>query len=296
MNPTSFTRVVAAALALATGTVASGAQDALPADPRRIVAIGGAVTEIIHALGEEDRLVARDSTSVYPPQALDLPDVGYIRQLSPEGVLSVDPDLIIALEGSGPPEALQVLTAARVPMVMVPERFDGEGLADKIKVVGAALGVAEAAEDLANRIEDELDVVAAEVAVRSQHPRVLFVLSMSGGRIMAAGQNTAADAIITLGGGVNVIDAFDGYRQLTDEAVIEAAPDVILMMEREGAHDAQPEQLFVHPALASTPAGRRRQAIRMDGAFLLGFGPRTAEAVRELAERLGAVEIGAVDG
>ena len=74
----------------------------------RVVSIGGAVTEIVYALGEEARLVARDTTSNYPPEATALPDVGYIRRLSPEGVMSVRPDLILSEEGAGPPEALKV--------------------------------------------------------------------------------------------------------------------------------------------------------------------------------------------
>ena len=76
---------------------------------QRIVSIGGSVTEIIHELGEADRLIARDSTSLHPQSITELPDVGYIRRLSPEGVLSVDPDLIVTLDGAGPPEAVTVL-------------------------------------------------------------------------------------------------------------------------------------------------------------------------------------------
>src|SRR6188768_3457559 len=70
-------------------------------DPNRIVAVGGSITEIVYALGEEKRLIARDSTSVYPEAAFSLPDVGYMRALSPEGVLSVKPNAILALQGSG---------------------------------------------------------------------------------------------------------------------------------------------------------------------------------------------------
>ena len=110
-------------------------------DASRIVAIGGSVTEIIYALGEEERLIARDTTSVFPEAALELPDVGYIRQLSPEGVISVDPSLIIALEGSGPPEAVEVLEKASIPMVTVPDRYDREGILEKIRIVGDVLDV-----------------------------------------------------------------------------------------------------------------------------------------------------------
>lgn len=260
------------------------AQDAEPAD--RIVAVGGAITEIVYALGEEDRLVARDSTSLYPEAALDLPDIGYMRALSPEGVLSVEPDLIIALEGSGPPEALDVLQRASVEMVMLPEGFDAEGIVEKIETVGALVNAQEKAAALARDVASEIAAAQAAAAEMGEKRRVLFILSMSGGRIMASGTGTAANAIITLAGGENVISEYEGYRQLTDEAVIEAAPDIILMMDRQGEHDAADDELFTHPAIVPTPAGQARRSVRMDGPLLLGFGPRTGIAVRELAAAL----------
>lgn len=266
------------------------AQDAEPAE--RIVAVGGAITEIVYALGEEDRLVARDSTSLYPEAALDLPDIGYIRALSPEGVLSVEPDLILALEGSGPPEALDVLQRASVEMVMVPEGYDAQGIAEKIEMVGRILGVEEKAAALAEDIASDIAVAQAATAEIGEKQRVLFILSMSGGRIMASGTGTAANAIITLAGGENVISEYEGYRQLTDEAVIEAAPDIILMMDRQGEHDAADDELFTHPAIAPTPAGQARRSVRMDGPLLLGFGPRTGTAVRELTTALYGEEAG----
>src|SRR5690606_13928191 len=105
----------------------------------RIVAIGGSVTEIIHALGEEGRLVGRDSTSLFPEEALALPDVGYVRALSAEGVLSIEPDLIIAIEGAGPPEAVALLKDAGVDYVEIPEGNDTDAIVKKIRAVGAVL-------------------------------------------------------------------------------------------------------------------------------------------------------------
>lgn len=274
--------------ALAFPAVPAAAQDDTEpfADSSRLVAIGGSLTEIVYALGEEDRLVARDSTSVYPPVATKLPDIGYMRALSPEGVLSVDPSAILALEGSGPPETITVLEKASVPMVIVPESYDRKGILRKIAIVGAALGVEDKAEKLAVRID--ADITAAEKRTTGIHAprRVLFILSMQGGRILGSGGGTAADGIIRMAGGVNAITGFDGYKQLTDEAVIEARPDVVLMMDRAGAHAASVDELFSHPALAATPAAENKALIRMDGAYLLGFGPRTADAIRDLAAAL----------
>ena len=268
-------------------TIVAQAEDKRYPEAKRIVTIGGSLTEIVYALGGENRLAGRDSTSVWPEASQSLPDVGYMRALSPEGVLSIKPDLIVALEGSGPPEAVAVLKSAGVPFVEVPESFDTDGIVTKIGRVGIALGM----EDKAKALEEKVraDLVAAQEAakVRDTGRKVLFILSMQGGRILASGYGTAADGIIAMAGAHNAVTEFPGYKQLNDEAVINAAPDLILMMDRGGDHSIAADQLFTHPAVALTPAAKSRRLVRMDGAFLLGFGPRTAEAIRALAGEIG---------
>ncbi|WP_274426043.1 heme/hemin ABC transporter substrate-binding protein [Chelativorans sp. YIM 93263] len=255
-------------------------------DPSRLVVIGGSLTEIVYALGEEENLVARDSTSTFPPEAAELPDIGYMRQLSPEGVLSVSPTAILALEGSGPPETVDVLEKASVPMVIVPESFHREGILDKIRFVGAALNAQDEAEELAADVSQEIAAAQRQTENVTERKRVLFVLSMEGGRLLASGTGTAADGIIAMAGGINAVGVFPGYKQLTDEAVVEARPDVVLLMDRGGDFDTGDEELFANPALAGTPAGQNKAVVRMDGSYLLGFGPRTAGAVRDLATAL----------
>lgn len=257
----------------------------------RIVAIGGSVTEIIYALGEEDRLVGRDSTSLYPEESLALPDVGYVRALSAEGVLSIEPDLIIAIEGAGPPEAVALLKDAGVDYFEVPDGNDAGAIVEKIRAVGKVLGSDDAAARLAERVRAEIAAVTA-VAEKATPPRVLFILSAQGGRIMASGTDTQAAGIIAMAGGVTALPGMSGYRQVTDEAIIEAAPDVILMMQRQGDPEGAVAELLAHPAIAATPAGRDQRVIRMEGLYLLGFGPRTASAARELHEALYAAPSG----
>ncbi len=252
-----------------------------------VLSIGGPVTEIVAALGQQHRLKARDTTSLYPPEVQDLPDVGYLRALSPEGVLSVDSGLILADEGAGPPEALEVIRAADLNLVEVPDALSTEGILRRIAVIGAALGVPEAAHALATRVEEEMARATAHATrPTAEKKRVLFILSTQGGRINAAGRATAAQAIIDLAGGVNVLADFQGYRQITDEAVARAAPDVILMMDRGGDHGPDDAALFSMPAIGLTPAGLDRAVVRMDGLLLLGFGPRTAQAVMALNRAL----------
>lgn len=255
-------------------------------DASRIASIGGAVTEIVYALGEDKRLVARDSTSLYPDAALTLPDVGYMRALSPEGVLSVNPTGLLVVAGSGPKEALDVLKKASVAYIEVPDSFDHQGILDKIAVVGKALGADAKAAELSAKVDADLTAAQALTAGVTTRKRVLFILSMQGGKILGAGTGTAANGIITLAGAKNALEGFSGYKPLSDESVLTANPDVILMMDRGGDHSVANAELFAHPAIATTTAGKAKALVRMDGGYLLGFGPRTAGAVRDLAASL----------
>lgn len=286
--PDFFKRCALSSAILAASLISAAAQD-LPArlaNPSRIASIGGSITEIVYALGEEDKLVARDSTSVYPDTALGLPDVGYMRALSAEGVLSVAPSGILALRGSGPRETIDVLDKANVQMILVPESFDRAGILAKIHVVGAALNVDSKADALASRVEADLAAAEKLTAGLAERKRVLFILSIQGGKLLAAGSGTAADGIIAMAGGVNAVDGFAGYKHLSDEAAILARPDIILMMDRDGDRSIAGAELFALPAIASTPAGQSKKLVKMEAAYLLGFGPRTAGAIHDLAVSL----------
>lgn len=255
-------------------------------DPARIVSIGGAITEILYALGFEDRLAGVDTTSLYPPSALrDKPNVGYMRQLSAEGVLGLNPSLVLAEQGSGPKETMDVLEAARVPLVLVPDVFSEQGLLDKIRLVGRAMGADKRAECLTAVVADDLAQLRTLRAKVTKPVRVMFVMSLLNGRTLAAGKNTAANEIIALAGAVNAIDGYDGYKIINDEAIIAAKPDVVLSIER-GKDSVDAEAVYVHPAFALTPVVANRSFISMEGLYLLGFGPRTAAAVRDLSVKL----------
>jgi iron complex transport system substrate-binding protein len=280
------TTILATAIlgAMALPALAQGLQPF--ADSSRLVSIGGSLTEIIYALGEDDKLVARDQTALYPEAAAKLPDVGYMRALAPEGVLSVNPTALLVIEGSGPPEALDVLAHAGVEYQTVPEGYSHEGILVKVRAVGQALGVEEKAEAFATQIDADLQAAEARTADIAERKRVLFVLSTEGGKIQASGTDTAANGIIALAGAINAVDQYSGYKALTEEAIIAAAPDVILMMDRGGDHNATDEELLNHPAIRLTEAGKNRAIIRLEGSYLLGFGPRTASAVGELVDAL----------
>src|SRR5882762_4939464 len=236
-------------------------------NPSRIVSIGGAITEILYALGLEQRVVAVDTTSLFPDTALrDKPNVGYMRQLSAEGVLGLNPSLVLAMQGSGPKETMDVLEAAKVPLVLVPEVYSEDGLLEKVRLVGHAMGADARAACLTTAVANDLKQL-----------REL--------RAKVAGQNTSANEIIKLSGGINAIDSYDGYKMINDETIVAAKPDVVLSIPR--SRDAlEAEAVYAHPAFAMTPVAANKAFISMDGLYLLGFGPRTAAAARDLSIKL----------
>ncbi|SEL08021.1 heme/hemin ABC transporter substrate-binding protein [Pacificibacter marinus] len=273
------------AVMLALPTWASA--DSYP-NAQSIVSIGGPVTEIIFALGQGDRVVARDTTSVFPPEVNELPDVGYMRQLSSEGVLSVGPDLIVTRDTAGPPETLEQLRAASIPVVEVHDAYSKTAVLDAVDVIGTALGVQEAAQALHAQISAEFETLEQSVSQQKRAPRVLFVLSNQDGRLNVAGRGTGADGIITLAGAENVMGAaFEGYKIINNEALITAAPDVVLMMEGRADHAGKKDDILGLPALAFSPAAVNDSFVLIDSAAL-GFGPRTAQFANDLNRALNA--------
>jgi iron complex transport system substrate-binding protein len=276
-----------AVLSLALFTATAQASDQPNPAASRIVSIGGTITEILYDLGAESRIVAVDTTSTYPAPAGDKPDVGYMRALSAEGILAQTPDLVLAEDGSGPPDALAILSASAVPMVTIATPPRGDAIPQKIRDVGKAVGLSDKADALAATVDADLKALAKTVSglEDTKKKRVMFVLSLANGRVMAGGTDTEANAIIELAGGINAASAISGYKPLNDEAVIAAAPDVVLVMNR-GSHLATPDQVFGLPAFQSTPAASSKALLSMDGLYLLGFGPRTPEAARMLGSKL----------
>jgi iron complex transport system substrate-binding protein len=278
-------RAVRLAVLAALGLALAGAPGRA-ADTTRLVSIGGAVTEIVYALGAGDRLVAVDTTSLYPAAARKLPNVGYMRQLSAEGVLSLRPSLVLITKDAGPPAALKQLGDAGTALQLVPDEPSAEGAAAKIRAVAEILGAGPKGARIAEALTRDLARLEQRIAPLKARPKVVFVLSIGQGAPLAAGRNTTADAMIRLAGGVNAIAGYEGYKLLSPEAAVAAAPDAILVtshsVELLGGADA----ILARPELKLTPAGKAHRLIAMDGLYLLGFGPRLAFAVRDLAKAL----------
>ncbi|MEO9340431.1 ABC transporter substrate-binding protein [Mesorhizobium sp. SB112] len=251
----------------------------------RIVTLGSDITEIVYALGARNRVIAVDRGSKFPQVVNSKPNVGYRRKLSVEGIAGLGPDLIVAAEDIGPAEAVDVLSSLAIPMVFVPEDNSPQGIRRKIDLIAAALDLRTQGDQLAHDVIAAFDAATQLTANIPPERRKKVVFFHGLVRLTAAGAGTAADAIIGYAGGINPMAVVDGYKAASEEKLIELAPDVILMMS-DGNGGPTEDDVFSTPALAMTPAGRNRALIVLDGAYMIGFGPRTADAVRDLAQAL----------
>lgn len=270
----------------AVASLPARAQTPPPVASPRIVSVGSALTEIVYALGAERLLAGVDTTSLYPAAARTLPQVGYMRALSAEGVLSLKPTLVIATTAAGPAATLDQLRATGVEVLVLPDHYDYDSVITKIAAVGRVTGKSAEADAMIARGRADMAELTKRLATATSKPRVLFLLSMGGGAPQAAGRDTAADGIIRLAGGTNAIDGYTGYRPLTPEAVLASRADFVLVTRQTVQAMGGIEAILDQPALRRTPAGRAGKVLQFDALLLLGFGPRTPQAAQDLASAL----------
>ena len=251
-----------------------------------IVTLGGTITEIVFALGAGERVVGVDASSSFPEAANQLPKVAYHRRLSAEGVLSLRPTLIIATTEAGPPEAIQQLRSAGVTVLVLPHEPTVENAIAKIERISAALNIQARGTALIQALKEELSQVQSSIPHTAAQAKILFLYARGQGTLMVAGQDTGADTMIGLAGGTNAIQGYSGYKPLTSEAAVAAAPDLILLMDSGLESVGGAQGLWQLPGLALTPAGQQGRVLSMDGLLLLGFGPRLGQAVLALNQAL----------
>ncbi|MFI0546259.1 MAG: hemin ABC transporter substrate-binding protein [Brachymonas sp.] len=256
------------------------------ASKQRIVSIGGALTEIIYALGAQGDLVGVDTTSIYPAAASQLPSVGYARSLAAEGILALAPSHIIATEDAGPPTVIGQLQKTGLPVSILPAEHRYEGVIARIEQVGKIVDKEAQAAALVARLQADWQRIAAPLAVRpglsAKVPKVLFVLSHSPSQIVVGGSDTAAQAMIEYAGARNAIQGMKGFKPLNPEALIAAAPDVILFTDQGWQAIGGAAGALRLPGVAQSTAGQKRRFVSLDAMFLLGFGPRIPQAVQAL--------------
>ncbi|MEM7194642.1 MAG: ABC transporter substrate-binding protein [Pseudomonadota bacterium] len=269
------------AIALITAPLAIQASDY-----SRTVVAGGSITEVVYALEAEEHLVAVDRTSLHPPEALQLENIGYVRRLSAEPILSVNPSLLLVEPDAGPQTALDQISSAGVEIIKVNDDISVEGVLKKIKTVGTALDRDAEADALIAKLSQSVADVLERVKAQPKSPRVIFLLSIGQGAPLAAGRDTSATSIIELAGGTNPLLGFESYKPASPEAIIAADPEFILVTRRTAGFLGGAEEILSRPEIAITEAGKQGNIIVMDGLLLLGFGPRIDTAIMELASQL----------
>jgi iron complex transport system substrate-binding protein len=254
----------------------------------RIVSVSGATTEIVYALGAEKQLVGTDTTSLYPAAALQTPKVGYMRQLSAEGLLSLKPDAVIGTTEAGPQVVMDQVRSAGVKVELVEADHSWAEVQRKIAAVGRATARVAQAAALQARLDAQwAEVQAAITRKGGKKPRAIFILSHSGSP-QVAGEKTAAHAMLNYAGLDNAFvtagsaSNFAGYRAMTPEALVTAAPDVIVTTTQGIEAVGGLEKFWQRPGLELTPAYKRRALVALDALYLIGFGPRLPQAVAEL--------------
>ncbi|MFG6433267.1 heme/hemin ABC transporter substrate-binding protein [Roseateles sp. LYH14W] len=250
----------------------------------RIVSVGGAVTETVFALGAQGQLVGVDTTSLFPVDATRLPQVGYARTLSAEGVLALKPQLLLASGEAGPPLVLTQLKGAGLRVEVMDDQHRFDGVLARTQRIGELCGREREAAQLGDRLQQAWATRPKPPA--GSAPRVLFVLAHAAGQLRVAGEGTGAHAMLTLAGARNAFAGVQGYKPLTAESALQAAPDIILCTDQGLAAQGGADGLLKAPGLALTPAGRARRVVGMEALLLLGFGPRLPQAVAELTRQL----------
>ena len=251
----------------------------------RIVTVSGDMTEIVFALGLGPNVVGADLSSVYPEEAKAVSKVGVEFVLVAEAILARAPTVVIGDEDARPLEVIEQIRQAGVPVVIFP-RFMGLGApAEKIRAVAEVLGIGEAGEALALRVQAEIDEVAARAAEVSERPRVALIYQASADTTLLLGPNSVMDGLFEAVGAIDVSPAAgaDPYVPLTAEALAAGDPEVIVTAERGlGRYLGGIEGLLELPGVAQTTAGRERRILVYEDLFLLGLGPRTGQLLSRL--------------
>lgn len=262
-------------------------------DTSRIVTLSGDLTEVVFALGLGDSVVATDVTTIYPPEAVGLPVVGVGRFLTAEGVLREQPTLVLGDTQTSPPETIQQVRSAGVPVVIfeVPTTFDE--LYAKAADIGEVLGVPEDGRRLAAELRRLIEDAVATAEPLDPVPGVAFVYSRGPDVMLLFGEGMTTQPIIEAAGGrdVGVESGVSGTVSVTPEAIVAAAPDVIVITSEGLAALGGVDGLLAIPGFAETPAGRTGRILDYPEGDFLTFGPRVGEMLGRFARDL-RIEMG----
>ncbi|MET0753651.1 MAG: ABC transporter substrate-binding protein [Pyrinomonadaceae bacterium] len=254
------------------------------ADNSRIVSVGTAVTETIYALGAGEKLVGVDNSSAeYIPETKNLPKVGPRTTLSAEGILSLKPTLLIMNADAGPPQVVEQIKNSGVTILTLTPNYTIETVKSKVETIAKALNLEAKAKEINDSIDKDIREVGELLKKKKTTPKVMFVgRGPNMPNATMSGTGTTIDEMIKLAGGANPMTDFTGFKEMTDEAVVAAQPDIILITQRSFERSGGVEGVVKFPGVALTPAGKNQRVIPVSDMYFQGFGPGVGRAVREL--------------
>ena len=254
----------------------------------RVVVAGGSISEIMYFLNLQNKIVGADVTSVFPSDLQKLPSIGYVRNLSTEGILSLNPTLVIGEDDMGPPHIIKQLKAAKIDLEIVTEEQTAEGILKKIYCVAKILGV-DGINNLSiyrEKVREVKNLNKLKENNLKEKIKIMLVLSMKGTSPVIAGQGTSGDAFIKMIGGENIFSSVEGWKAVTLESIIKEDPHFIIIPNREMHANSNTEELTNNPFFINTTAGKNGNFIFADGMAILGFGPRTISRALEIATEI----------
>lgn len=251
-------------------------------NPQRIVSLNGAISEIVCALGHQDKLVGVDVTSTYPNDIkAKAKDLGHVRSVSVENIIALKPNMVLATETDLNPQLVSRLKQAKIDVRTFTHEFSIEGSKKLIQQVASALG-----EENYKKLLSKIDSDFGKVRSFETKPKVLFIYARGAGTLMVAGKNTPMEKIITLAGGENAVNDFADFKPLTPESLLQANPDYILLFSSGLQSLGGIKGILEINGINKTKAGKAKKIIAMDGQLLSGFSPRVGEAAQELNQLL----------
>jgi len=254
----------------------------------KIVVAGGSITEIVYFLGMEDKLVGVDITSNFPKEAKKLKSIGYLRNLSIEGILSLSPGLVLAEEDIGPPIIVNQLRKTSIDLRIIKEKNNLNGIHNKILCISKILNTSLDENEDYVELQKKLYRVRNLKKINSKKiKKILLILMMRGSSPVVAGKNTSGQGFIEMIGHENSMKNLNGWKPVSSEEIIKKNPDYIIITKRAFKSFSSLDQFLSIPGISSTLAAKKKNIIVKDGMSMLGFGPRTINVALDIDKKIG---------
>lgn len=254
------------------------AEDKQDTNVSQLITAGGTLTDIVFALGKDDRLIGVDTSSTSPAAVNRLPKVGYYRNLSAEGVLSFEPEHLWVLEGGGSDKVLQQIERAGVSVVVFDKPTSLQELYGLIENMADRFGAQAEGKQVIAGIKSDLTTSS-----RKEPLTALFVLQASERGVVAAGKDTVPDLLFSYSD-INNVFSHTGFKTVSTEYLLAEQPDFLVAPEHVVESHGSKEAFCQAQALKLLEAGKNCRVLVMDSLLALGMTTRIAEAQQVVAE------------